>query len=165
MYRAMDAQRLQRGLSWRQVLDQIWDLSADLNRRRVDHPISPATVTGIAKRGDTTCQHALFFLRWLGRTPESFLARPPVDDSYAALPAAGSDKRLRWNLRALYDALNQRRIERELTWRELAAEIRCGENQLTGLRTAKYAIAMKLAMRIVGWLEQPAARFVYPAEW
>jgi|SRR5215471_821400 len=165
MYDAMDRQRIERGLSWRQVLDQIWELSADLNERRNSHPISPSTITGIAKRGDTTCQHALFFLRWLGRTPESFLSKPPADPAYGALPAAGPDKRLRWNLQALYDALNRRRMEEQLTWRELAAQIRCSEHQLTGIRTARYAIAMSLAMRIVGWLERPAAAFVYPAEW
>ena len=165
MYEAMDRQRIQRGLSWRQALDQIWELSLDLNRRRVDHPISPATVTGIAKRGDTTCQHALFFLRWLDRTPESFLAQPLADAACGRLPQAGPDKRLRWDLAALYDALNARRLERRLTWRVLARQMRCGEHQLTGIRTARYAIGMRLAMRIVVWLEQPAARFIYPAEW
>jgi len=70
-FEAIDAQRIQRGLSWRQVADQIWEQSAALNRQRQDHPISPSTLTGIARRGDCTCQHALFFLRWLGRTPES----------------------------------------------------------------------------------------------
>jgi hypothetical protein len=165
MYEAMDRQRIQRGLSWRQVLDQIWEQSADLNGRRVDHPISPATVTGIAKRGDTTCQHALFFLRWLGRTPESFLSSPPADAEHGALPAAGPDKRLRWNLPALYDALNDRRLERQLTWRDLARQLRCSDNQLTGIRTVRYAIGMRLAMRIVVWLEQPAAAFIFPAEW
>jgi hypothetical protein len=165
LYRAMDDLRVQRGLSWRQVADQLWQQSATLNGRRADHPISPATVTGIAKRGDTTCQHALFFLRWLGRTPESFLSTPPSDPAYGALPAAGPDRRLRWNLAALYHALNDRRLERQLTWRELARQIRCSESQLTGIRTARYAIGMKLAMRIVLWLERPAATFIDAAQW
>jgi hypothetical protein len=165
LYRAMDVERVQRGLSWRQVAGQIWEQSAELNRRRADHPISPATITGIATRGDTTCQHALFFLRWLGRTPESFLVRPPADASYGNLPHAGPDKRLRWNLPALYDALNARRLAQGLTWIALARQIGCSEPQLTGIRTARYAIGMRLAMRIVVWLEQPAAAFVYAAEW
>ncbi len=165
MYEAMDTRRLERGLSWRQVANQIWDQSAELNRRRNDHPISPATLTGIAKRGDTTCQHALFMLRWLGRSPESFLpiATPVTGDT--ALPTAGTDRRLRWNLAALYTALDARRRERQLTWRQLAVQIRCSENQLTGIRIARYAIGMKLAMRIVQWLERPAADFIYIAMW
>ena len=63
MFAAMDAQRTQRTLSWRQVANEIWDQSVLLNERRQDHPISPSTLTGIAKRGDCTCQHALFVLR------------------------------------------------------------------------------------------------------
>ena len=55
-------------------------------------------LTGIAKRGDTTCQHALFILRWLGRTPESFLSPVSPTSERAALPVAGSDRRLRWEL-------------------------------------------------------------------
>ena len=81
-----------------------------------------------------------------------------------ALPA-GPNRRLRWDLQALYEALDARRRERLLTWEELAREIRCSTNQLTGIRTARYAIGMKLAMRIVLWLEQPASTFVYPADW
>src|ERR1700746_2078409 len=109
-FEASDAQRTQRGLSWRQVADQIWEQSAALNRQRQDHPISPSTLTGVARRGDCTCQHALFFLRWLRRTPESFLS-PPAACSATALPAAGPDRRLRWDLPALYEALNARRLD------------------------------------------------------
>ena len=164
LFQAIDAERTQRGLSWRQVADQIWDQSAVLNRQRQDHPISPSTLTGIARRGDCTCQHALFFLRWLGRSPESFLL-PPSASSGTTLPAAGPDRRLRWNLPALYEALNARRLDRQLTWAELAGELRCTANQLTGIRTARYAIGMRLAMTIVQWLERPAAAFVYAAKW
>jgi hypothetical protein len=165
LYEAMEMQRVQRGLSWRQVADQIWDQSAVLNRRRGDHPISPTTLSGIARRGDTTCQHALFILRWLGRTPESFLPLAMAHERDTALPAVGPDRRLRWDLPALYDALNARRRERRLTWRQLAGQLRCTEHQLTGIRTARFAIGMNLAMRIVQWLEQPAAAFIYAAKW
>jgi hypothetical protein len=52
-----------------------------------------------------------------------------------------------------------------MTWRTLAARLYATEHQLTGIRTARYAIGMKLAMRIVQWLEQPASAFIYAAEW
>jgi hypothetical protein len=166
LYEALDAQRSARGMTWRHAADDIWNQSADLNRRRPAHPISPSTLTGIAKRGDTTCQHALFFLRWLGRTPESFIASPSYDPGVSAqLPSVGPDRTLRWNLAALYEALNAKRIEQALTWKELAPRLYASEHQLTGIRTARYAIGMKLAMRIVQWLEQPASAFIYPAEW
>jgi hypothetical protein len=162
MYEAMDAERARRGLSWSAVARELAE-SGNLGIAVGQHPISPSTITGIAKRGDTTCQHALFFLRWLGRTPESFIETPSV--SGREFPSVGSGLRFRWNLSMLYEALNVRRKERALSWADTARELRCSESQLTGIRTAKYAIGMRLAMRITQWLGRPAADFVYPANW
>jgi len=164
MYAAMDAQRTSRGFSWPQLAQALWDQSLVLNHRRQDHPISSATLLGIAKRGDCTCQHALFILRWLERPPEAFLVFPSSGASFA-LPCAGDDERLRWNLAAVYAALNEQRRERRLTWRQLATTLHCPEHQLRGVRTARFAIGMTLMMRIVQWLERPAATFIYAAEW
>ena len=147
------------------MADAIGDQSAELNRQREDHPISPATLTGIAKRGDTTCQHALFILRWLGRAPESFLSPVLRVAEDASMPAGGSDRRLRWDLPALYAALDAQRRDRQLTWGAAAKELRCSEHQLKGIRTARFAINMKLAMRLVQWLGRPASHFVYVAKW
>jgi hypothetical protein len=47
----------------------------------------------------------------------------------------------------------------------LAVILSCNPNQLTGLRTAKFATGMDLAMRIVQWMGRPAADFLYPASW
>ena len=165
LYRAMDTKRLQRGLNWRQVAHEIWDQSATLNRQRDDHPISPSTLTGIAKRGDCTCQHALFILRWLHLPPENFVTVPLVIGSDTSLPEVGPDRRLRWNLRELYSALDAKRREKDLTWVELACKLRCSANQLTGVRTARYAIGMRLAMRIVRWLDCPASCFIHATRW
>lgn len=165
MFRAMDDERQQRGLSWRGVADEIWAMSAALNAERQDHPISPSTITNMARRGDTTCQHALFFLRWLGRAPESFTRNPPADLAACALPPATARQRLRWNLRRLSEAVETHRRSRGLTWPQAAVEIGCAPNQLSGLKTVRYAIAMSLAMRIVSWLGQPARTFVEAADW
>ena len=162
LFEAMDARRRERGLSWQGVADEIWALSAELNVRRNSHPISPATLKGIA-RGDTSCQHALFALRWLNRSPESFLVGGP--EAAPALPDPGPGRRLRWDLGLLYDTLDRRRQEGRLTWSELALELKCTPNQLTGIRTARFAIGMKLAMNIVQWLGRPAADFIYAGEW
>lgn len=165
LFQALDVQRVSRGLSWAQVAHQIWDLSAVLNDRRHDHPISPSTITGMAKRGNTSCQHALFFLRWLGRTPESFLTGGDAERPGRKLPSVGPDRRLRWDLHLLYDALDARRREEGMTWPELAKELGCTPSQLTGLKRARFATGMKLAMRVVQWLGRPAADFVYSAGW
>jgi hypothetical protein len=68
---ARDAQRCERKLSWQGVARELWDQSATLNARRNDHPIGVSTLTGIVTRRDTTCQHALFMLRWLDRTRQA----------------------------------------------------------------------------------------------
>jgi len=162
LYEAMEAKRCERGLSWRQVAHEIWDQSAMLNRQRQDHPISPSTLTGIARRRDCTCQHALFILRWLERSPESFVS---TGRAGATLPPAGPDRRLRWDLASLYGSLDEGRRQRGLSWTQLAAELRCSPHQLTGIRRARFAIGIRLAMRIVQWLEQPTSAFIRPAAW
>jgi hypothetical protein len=81
------------------------------------------------------------------------------------MPAAGPDRRPRWSLKALYAGLDAQRRDRGLTWAQAAAELGCTPSQLTGLRTARFATGMGLAMRITGWLTRPAADFIYPARW
>lgn len=165
LFDALDAQRRDRALSWQGVARELWNQSATLNAQRNDHPISASTLTSMAKRGDTTCQHALFMLRWLGREPESFLAGATVDPNRTALPLAGPDKRLRWDLQKLHDSLDAQRRERSLSWPQLAHELRCTSSQISGIKRARFAISMKLAMRIVPWLDRPARDFIYAANW
>jgi DNA-binding XRE family transcriptional regulator len=164
LFESLDRQRQERGLTWRGVADEIWAMSPDLNAERPhDHPIAPSTLTNLARNGDTSCQHALFFLRWLGRSPESFV--PDAHDTDAPLPDPGPRRRPRWHLTRMYDALDEHRRTEGLTWAALAAELHCSSNQLTGLRTARYATSMRLAMRICRWLGRPAADFVDAGRW
>jgi hypothetical protein len=165
LFDALDAQRRDRALSWQGVAKELWNQSATLNARRNDHPIAASTLTGMAKMGDTTCQHALFMLRWLGREAECFVPGATADPKRTPLPVAGPDKRLRWDLQKLYDALDGQRRDLGLSWLQLAHELRCTPNQISGIRRAKFAISMKLAMRIVDWLDRPARDFVYAANW
>jgi hypothetical protein len=80
------------------------------------------------------------------------------------VPEAGPDRRLRWSLNQLHEALNAQRRERDLTWVALGQELDCTPSRLTNLRTARLA-DMDLAMRITQWLGQPAATFIHPAQW
>lgn len=169
LYAAMDVKRLADGLSWQGVAEAIWWLSAELHAERTgaqkpDHPIAVATIRNLEQRGNTTCQHALFFLRWLDRTPESFLAGA-ARDAGMPLPDCGPAHRPRWNLKALHAALNDERQRHRLTWAQAAKELGCTPSQLTGLKSAKFATGMVLAMRITRWLGRPAADFVYCARW
>lgn len=163
-YRALDTQRAERELSWPGVARELWEMSSELAKRRGEnHPIAASTLRNVAKRGDTSCQHALVMLRWLGRDPEDFVPGAPPT-TRAPLPIAGPDRRLRRHLHAtprrdvpgLFEALDQRRRDRELAWPALARELRCGPSQRTGLRTARFAVRMTLAMAIRQWLERPA---------
>jgi len=78
LHAALNQKRQAEGLSWTGAAAAIWEMAGVLNADRdargvANHPISPSTLQSLHKRGDTSCQHALFFLRWLDRTPESFL--------------------------------------------------------------------------------------------
>ncbi len=165
LYAALHEKRTALGLSWPRVAARMWEQSAALNGRRRDHPISPSTLTNLTRSPRTSCQHALIMLRWLDRAPESFLRGAAEAGERFSLPAADQDRRLRWALKLLYAALDEERRQEGLTWAALAAVLGCSPSQLTGLRTAKYATSMDLAMRITQWLGRPAADFVYPAAW
>jgi hypothetical protein len=169
LYVALDDKRQAEGLSWPAAAAAIWNMGSVLNAAReqrglANHPISPSTLQSLGKRGNTSCQHALFFLRWLDRTPESFLAGAAAD-SGVPLPACGPDRRPRWDLNALHAGLAEARRSRGATWAQTALELRCQPGQLTGLKTARFATGMALAMRITHWVGRPAADFIYLARW
>jgi hypothetical protein len=161
-FEAVNRRRLEEKLSWPALAAAIWDQSRVLNEQRRDHPISPATLRKMAD--GLTCQHALFLLRWLGVPPETFIAAPHPGTA-VALPVADEAHRLRWNLRKLHATLNAGRIARKATWQQAAERLRCTPSQLTGLKTAKFATGMVLAMRLTQAMHRPAADFVYVAQW
>ncbi len=165
LYGALDAERRERDLDWYALADELWEQSAALNAERPDdHPLCGGAVSRMGQRGATTCQYALFMLRWLGRAPEDFMTGPVDDVGDVTLPKAGSDSRLRWDLEELHAALNDERRARRLTWSDLARELDCTPARLTNLKTARFA-DMDLAMRVTQWLGQPAATFIHPAAW
>jgi hypothetical protein len=163
-YAALDGRRRDRGLGWYELAVELWEQSADLNAQRTDHPLCGGAVSRLQQRGATSCQYALFMLRWLRRAPEDFLTGPVVDVGDVRLPEPGPDRRLRWDLNQLHSALNEQRQERRLTWAELGTDLGCTPSRLTNLRTARLA-DMDLAMRVTQWLGRPAAAFIHPAEW
>jgi hypothetical protein len=164
-YAAVDARRRAQQLSWPALATAIWEQSRVLNDQRADHPISPATIRKLGAGGHSSCQHALFLLRWLNVPPETFIAAPAPGTFDVPLPATDESQRLRWDLHKLYAALNAARTARGATWQQAAVRLYCTPSQLTGLRTAKFATGMQLAMRITQSLRRPAADFVYAAEW
>jgi hypothetical protein len=165
MYDALDTERQERGMGWYELADVLWQQSSDLNEERADdHPLCGGAVSRLRDRGATSCQYALFMLRWLERSPEDFLTGDVRDVGDVRLPPASTDSRLRWDLNQLHTMLNAHRNELGLTWAALAEEIDCTPARLTNLRTARLA-DMDLAMRVTQWLGQPAAAFIHPADW
>lgn len=164
-FAAIDERRRREGLSWSRVATQMWELTADFNAQHEHHPIAASTIANMSRRGDASCQHALVMLRWLDRAPEEFVAQPRPGTTGVPLPEADPAHFLRWDLKALYAALNETRSSRGATWEQAARRLYCTPNQLTGLRTAKYATGMRLAMRICQALGRPSADFIHPADW
>jgi hypothetical protein len=166
LYAALDARRIEQRLSWARVAREIWDLSAGLNARRPgDHPFTTSSITTLRERGNTSCQHALLLVWWLGATPEEFVVDPVPATVGVPLPACDREHRPRWSLKRLHATLNVARTRRGATWAQTAARLGCTPSQLTGLANARYATNMRLAMAITQTLRRPAAAFVYAADW
>lgn len=165
LYDDLDEQRRARGLGWYELADLLWQQSADLNAEREgDRPLCGGAVQRLRVRDSTSCQYALFMLRYLGRAPEEFLVGPVVDVGDTSLPEAGTDRRLRWDLEQLHSALDAQRGERGLTWADVGRELGCTASRLTHLRSARTA-DMSLVLTVTQWLGQPAATFIHPADW
>jgi transcriptional regulator with XRE-family HTH domain len=65
----------------------------------------------------------------------------------------------RFNSKALYDALNNERLARELTWREVADQIGVSVTTITRIKSGgRMEVDGMLAM--VGWLGVPVETFV-----
>jgi uncharacterized protein YfiM (DUF2279 family) len=154
LYGAIDAQRPARGLSWAAA---VRDMSSPFSRNG-SRPLAASTVTGFRTKPVAEGDRVLAMLRWLGRTPESFVPGSAVDGDAARLPAAGA-RVLRMDTRKLDEALNAARAARGLTWEQLAREI-AGKttNTLTGL-ARNSRTGFPHVMRITAWLGQPLARF------
>jgi hypothetical protein len=163
-FAAFDAKRRDQGLGWYEFAEELWQQSSQLNAQRSDHPLCGGAVKRLGTRGATSCQYALFMLRWLGQAPEDFLTGAVAEVGDVRLPEPGPGSRLRWDLNQLYTALNEQREARGLTWPGLARELGCTPGRLTNLRTARMA-DMDLAMRVTQWLGKPAAEFIYAAQW
>ena len=162
-FAAMDGRRRAEELSWTGLARVIWEQSRVLNEQRGDHPLSPSTLSGMAR--GASCQHVLFVLRWLGQPPETFLPEPHSDTVGVQLPETDTAHRLRWNLRRLYGVLAAGRESRGLTWAQTAQRLGCTTSQLAGLRTARFATGMTLAMRITQAARRPAVDFIDVARW
>lgn len=162
LYQALDAQRQSRAMSWAQVAREINGSAANVSAGG----LSPSTLTGMRKRRAVEGDGVLQMLRWLHRTPESFVPGchgPATRD--AALPEVGPDRVLRFDTRAIYAALDARRIARAMTWKQVAQEIG-GLNAPSLTHLSKGGrTGFPQVMRIAAWLGRPAASLTRISNW
>jgi len=154
LHDALDAARLARGLSWAQLAREI---SAQFSRTGLS-PIAAATLSGMRGRRFVEGDGVLQALRWLNRTPESFVpGHTPAANE--VLLNVESDRILRFDAIAIYKALDAQRTARGLTWPEVAREIgRVAPGGLTRLANGG-RVGFPEVMRIFRWLGRPAASF------
>ncbi len=153
----LDKERLRRNLTW-------VHLAAEINvpfRGTPSIPISISTLRGISTKQAVTSAVILQVLRWLDRTPESFLSGQASQSICSAkLPPGGPGKILRFDTRAMHAALDARRAEEGLTWREVASQMPgFTESMLRNLSSGPL-IGFPRVMQIPRWLRVPAASFV-----
>lgn len=158
LHEALDQQRTARGLTWAAATREINALFKDVDAR----PISPSTITGMRGRGSVEGNGVIQMLIWLDRTPESFV--PGYSGPEAKLSRVGTDLILRWHTGVMHQALDEKRVERDMTWKQVAEEL--GQDftaaTLTRMKTPGH-VGFPSVMRIFAWLERPAADFARPS--
>jgi hypothetical protein len=157
LHAAMDQARDARGLTWAELTSEV----NEVFEGTPSIPISAATIRDMLKKRSVTSAVVLQTLRWLRRTPESFLAgnavAPRPDE---ILPEPGPGFILRFDTRAMHAELNAERIRRGMTWKQVARELPgFSEGMLTNL-AAGPLIGFPRAMIIPQWLGRAAASFV-----
>ena len=154
---ALDAERRARGLTWA-------ELAAENNepfKHPPSIPISVGTLRTMTTKRSVTSAVLLQALRWLRRTPESFLAgRDQAPSPAEALPVAGHSQILRFDTVAMHAALDAKRKEQGMTWSEVARALPGFTlGMLTNLANGPL-IGFPRVMALMQWLGRPASDFV-----
>jgi hypothetical protein len=156
LYSALDTERAARGLTWSAVVSQM----SEPFTQRGSRPLALSTVKGLRTKAAAEGDGVLQMLRWLGRSPESF-ADGASASAGTPLPAVGQHQVLRLDTRRLHGALNAARVERGLTWAQVADAIGGRTTQSTLAHLSKGGrTGFPNVMRLTRWLGAPLAHFV-----
>ena len=154
LYAAIDAQRHARGLTWSAAMSEISGPFVSGRSR----PLALSTVKGLRTKPVAEGDGVLQLLRWLGRTPESFVAGIEFD-ARAALPVVGPGDVLRFDTRRLHAALNTTRAARGLTWQQIASDVDMSAASLTHLSKGGRT-GFPHVVRLARWLGAPTSHFI-----
>ena len=148
LWEALEDERVRRGLTKTALVKDIAWLSAGVIKK-------------LEQGQATSCQHVTGLLRWLGRSPESFVPGVKDDPAYA-LPDVGAYA-IRWSMPKLWAAVDARREASGASWATIESEFEWPGMRSFG-KDISYGIPMDLAMRVTQWLGMPAAAFMDRAE-
>ena len=156
LYDALDEKRQERGLTWAQATREVNAVGPNAPA----HRIATSTITGLRTRAVAEGAGVLQMLRWLERSPESFLPECPSELlRRSALPHTDRHQVLRFDTRKLYDALDKQRKARGLTWQQVALETGVPASHARGLaRGGRTGFPGVVSLTL--WLNQPVAEFV-----
>lgn len=147
LYAALDARRLARSISWRQVA--------------LETGVAASTILATKRARRMETDGMLAMVRWLGCVPEKFI-RGSKSSSFGQT-AAATQRFLsghRFNTRTLYKALDAQRRARQTTWSEVAREI---GNHITPAMLTRLARGGRVGVDVmvsgVGWLGTTVERF------
>jgi hypothetical protein len=162
LHRAVDERRRTEGLSWAGLARAV---SAPFTELPGTRAMAVSTIRRWADAPSAEGDGVLQALRWLGRSPESFVAGHPLARAdETLLPDPGSGRILRWDASALHRSLDEARRTSDLTWAEVATAIGVTTPTLTGLaRTQR--VSVPDAVRLTTWLARPAAAFTRRSAW
>jgi len=145
---AVDAQRRERGMTWADVSRELY--------------VSTTTIRNLPKRQwGIELDGVIGMARWVGRTVESFAG---ADGGPAPKPAGPGWPFLRFDTRALYEAADEERTRRGLTWAQVAGEVwpsgPWGEAQLQGMARGGRSDVYN-ALAICAWLGRTIQSFLH----
>lgn len=157
LHKALETKRKSEGLTEKQMMDAINSVNNQLHLV----PLSLGTIRNMVKRKETTCQHVLHLCRWLDKSPEDFIAASKIKSPKMPFTKKG---RFYWSMKKLAAAVTQKKEQLGHSWKQIAEELKCSPNQVSGLHKRTYGISVHLAMRITQWLGIPSADFIVDVE-
>lgn len=162
LFAAIDAERLQRGLTWSDVRREI---NAPFSAAPGHRGLAVSTIRRLAERTEAEGDGVLQMLLWLDRTPESFVPGfPGAGARRFQLPRVEPGLILRFDTAAMHQALEHRRQQDALSWKAIAEQIgTVSAAQLSNLAGGGRT-AIRPAVAIAGWLGRPTAAFTRAAQ-